>query len=85
MFNKYTRFHDWCNTHGVIQPKIHYPGRFENGVVGLECVDAIEYHESYLYVPYKLTLTTQMADEHPKLKQIIESFDIFHKTAKEPD
>lgn len=71
MFKKYAAFHEWALSNGVIAPKIHYPGRFANGLVGLQCVEPIEYHEAYLYVPYKLALTTDMVDRHPVLKDII--------------
>ena len=69
----------------MIAPKIHYPGRFENGLLGVQCVEPIEYHEAYLYVPYKLALTTHMVDSNPVLAEITRKYDIFAETAKEVD
>lgn len=77
IFKKYARFHEWCIDNGIIAPKIHYPGRFENGLLGIQCVEPIEYHEAYLYVPYKLTLTTNMVDTHPVLGEIAAKYTIF--------
>lgn len=41
------------------------------------CKYEIDYREAYLYVPYKLLLTIDMAFEIPQLKEIIDANKIF--------
>jgi len=37
-FMKYKRFQAWCAENGVVGPKVHYPARFSNGLVGMKCL-----------------------------------------------
>ena len=49
-------FLDWCIKEGVIMPKLEYPAKFENGVIGVRCCEDIENREAFLAVPYKMIL-----------------------------
>ena len=48
-------------------PKIEYPGYFgeDGSLVGVKCVENIEYREGFLYIPYKLLITVDMARNEP--------------------
>ena len=48
-------------------------------------MEPIQYREAYLYVPYKLLLTTELAERNPELAKIMEQYDIFKAESREPD
>ena len=66
MFNK------WAKAEGVVMPKIEYPAYFEDGLVGMKCVQDIDHREIFIYIPYKVLISVKDTKSHPILKQIIE-------------
>ena len=50
-------FKDWCEIEGVVMPKLQYPAYFENGLIGVKCLNDIENREAFLYVPYKMIIS----------------------------
>ena len=54
-------------------PKCKYPAFFENGLVGVECVEDIQHREPYVYIPYKMLITVKHTIEHPILGPIIKN------------
>ena len=57
---------------GVIMPKLEYPAYFEDGqLLGVKCLEDIEHHEGFLYVPFKMVMSVQKAKRHPVLTKII--------------
>jgi len=81
MATKYAVFNQWAIDHGIICPKIQYPGYFgpNKDLVGIQAIAPIEYRESFIYVPYRLLLTLNAAKEVPELKPIIEKYDVFFR------
>ena len=49
-------FVDWCKNEGVVMPKLEYPAKFENGLIGIKCVENIENREVFLAIPYKMLI-----------------------------
>ena len=80
---KLDRFNKWAAQNGIIGPKIQFPGKFDNGLIGIKCVERIEYREAYLYVPYKCLITTNIAEKVPQLKKIIDKYPLFSKESPE--
>lgn len=69
--DKYTMFLDWCKKEGVVMPKLDYPARFDNGLVGLRVKDQILNRECYLAVPYKMIMSVKKLLNHKILGPII--------------
>ena len=67
-----TMYLEWCKTEGVVMPKCEYPAYFENGVIGVRCIEDIGYREAYIYVPYKMVFTVEKVKSQELLKPIIE-------------
>lgn len=85
-YEKYKRFNEWCVQNGVIGPKVFYPARFSNGLIGMKCLAPIEYREAYLFIPYKLLMTMENAKRVPELQYLIKNYEIFHhRRGKEPE
>ena len=80
---KVEKFLEWCTLSGIIAPKIKYPAIFENGLVGIRAVEPIEFREAFLYIPYKCLITTDLAQEIPELKDIVDNNSIFAKSHPE--
>jgi hypothetical protein len=66
-------YDDWCQKEGVHMPKLQYPAVYGDGLVGTEITSDIEYSEGFLYVPFKMMLSTGKARNHPVLSKIINS------------
>ena len=81
--DKYSRFNAWCAENGVIGPKLQYPGRFGDGLIGVKCTADIAHREAFLYIPYKMLMTCDFAVNIPQLKPIYEEDPIFWKTNPE--
>ena len=59
-------------------PKVEYPAYFEGGLVGMRATQAIEHRESFMSVPFKLSLTFDKAQSHPVLSRVFsENQDLF--------
>ena len=58
--DKYAIFLEWCQKEGVINPKMEYPAHFD-GLIGARCKEDINYQEAFLFVPYKMMLSTGKA------------------------
>ena len=53
-------------------PKIEYPAYFNNGATrGLKVKEDIEHREGYLYVPYKIIISTDKAENDEVIKKIL--------------
>ena len=70
-FLKYKRFIEWSTDNGVVGPKVCYPATFPNGLIGMKCLQPIEYREAYLFIPYKLLMTMENAKRVPELLYLI--------------
>ena len=66
-------FKKWCESEGVIMPKIEYPAYFENGILGLKCKEDINQREAFIYVPYKMVINYYKLVEHPVLRPILDA------------
>ena len=62
-------------------PKIEYPGRFgkDGSLIGIKCIKTIKYRECFLYIPYKLLISVDLAYKVPEIKEIIEKHELFNK------
>ena len=38
-------------------PKLEYPAKFENGLVGIKCKEDIEHREAFIFVPFKIIIS----------------------------
>ena len=52
-------------------PKLQYPAYFEGDLLGAKVTEDIEHREAFIFVPYKMLITTGKAKVHPVLKKII--------------
>lgn len=55
-------------------PKLEYPVKFENGLVGVRCVEDIENREAYIFVPYKVMFVPEKVKEHTVLGDIVKAY-----------
>lgn len=55
----------WCLKNGVKIPKLEYPAIFDHGLVGVRAREDIEHREAFLYIPFKLLITMEVAHNHP--------------------
>ena len=55
----------WCAENGVKMPKLEYPAVFEQGLLGVRAKEPIEHREAFLFVPFKMLITLELAQEHP--------------------
>ena len=71
---------DWCLKNGVKIPKLEYPAMFDHGLVGVRAREDIEHREAFLYVPFKLLITMELAHNHPIIGHVFkENKQIFTK------
>ena len=63
--DKMTIFMSWCAENGVKMPKLEYPAVFEQGLLGVRAKESIEHREAFLFVPFKMLITLELAQEHP--------------------
>lgn len=70
--DKFELFLSWCQTNGVLMPKLEYPAYFEGGLLGTKVKENIEHREAYLYVPYNLMISVK--DSQEVLSPIINSY-----------
>ena len=54
-------------------PKLEYPAYFEGGLLGARVREDINHREAFIFVPYKMIMTTGKAKSHPALSKIIEA------------
>ena len=66
-----TLFKEWCTKEGVIMPKLEWPVDFGNGIVGMQCKEAILRREAYIYVPYKMHFTINKVLKNVDLVKIM--------------
>jgi len=59
--SKLDKFDEWAQENGIICPKIKHAAKFEKGLTGVKCLEAIEYREAFLYIPHKCTIPMSMA------------------------
>ena len=52
-----TMFKVWCVDEGVVMPKLDWPVKFGNGIVGMKCTEDIQNREAFIFVPYKMHFT----------------------------
>lgn len=77
---KYEIFMEWCFKNGVKIPKLEYPAMFEHGLVGVRAKEEIEHREAFLYVPFKLLITMEVAHKHPVVGHVFrENKELFSK------
>lgn len=67
-------FLKWCKRQGVVSPKLEYPAKFENGLLGIRCTEDIQNREAYLFVPLKMLYTVEKVKSVPVLEAIIQEF-----------
>ena len=71
---------DWCAKNGVKIPKLEYPANFDGGLVGVRAKEDIEHREAFLYVPFKILITMELAHNHPIIGHVFrENPKIFTK------
>ena len=63
--DKMTIFMSWCAENGVKMPKLEYPAVFEQGLLGVRAKEPIKHREAFLFVPFKMLITLELAQEHP--------------------
>lgn len=62
--DKFKIFKDWCFSNGVICPKLEYPAYFDFGLLGMRAKEDISHREAFLFVPFKLLITMELAQNH---------------------
>ena len=65
MFNK------WCKKEGVIMPKVEYPVFFENGLRGMRAIEDIAPRETFIFVPFKMVISTEIVWDIEALKPVL--------------
>ena len=45
--------------------KLEYPATFDHGLIGVRAKKDIEHREAFLFVPFKLLITMELAHNHP--------------------
>lgn len=71
---------DWCLNNGVKIPKLEYPAVFDHGLVGVRAIEDIEHREAFLFVPFKMLITMELARNHPEVGHIfIDHPELFSK------
>ena len=55
-------------------PKLKFPVVYENGIVGVKCVEDIENREAFILVPYKLIMSVHKFQNDEILKPIIDAY-----------
>ena len=53
-------------------PKVQYPAYFENGLLGMRCIEDIQNREAFIFVPYKMVISRAKIENHAVLGEIIE-------------
>jgi hypothetical protein len=56
---------EWADTHGVYHPKIQYPVRFSQGLIGVQATAPIGPDEDIVRVPLNLLLSSDCANSSP--------------------
>lgn len=51
-------------------PKLEYPAVFDQGLVGVKAKEDIEHREAFLYVPFNMLITMELANTHPKVGHV---------------
>lgn len=78
--DKYEIFNKWCKDEGVLIPKLEYPAFFDGGLLGARAKQDIQHREAFLYIPFKMLMSLDYAQNHPKLGLVIlENPQLFHK------
>jgi hypothetical protein len=65
---KCERFTKWCQSLGIMHPKIDYPWFFESGLIGCRVNTPISQREAFLFVPYTAVLSADRCWRDPDLK-----------------
>ena len=55
----------WADAHGVQHPKVQYPVRFSQGLIGVQAIAPIGPDEDIVTVPLNLLLSSDCANESP--------------------
>lgn len=71
---------EWCVQNGVKCDKLEYPYVFEQGLVGARARKDIEHREAFLYVPFKLLISMEVAFSHQTVGHVFaEHPELFSK------